>query len=124
MAEADSVAEAAELLRSCETEEARASAAVRTFDQLRDEREASIADRNRRMAELGVTGEVSDPPGAVERVRREVAALVEKLKAVETAGERLGLTLAQAGEQARRGEVQRQADELRHQVAVIEEDSV
>lgn len=119
--EADGVTEAAELLARCETEEASAAAAVRAIDHAGDEREASLHDRNRRVADLGVADDVSDPREAVERVRQQVLAVVERLKASETAGERLGLMLAQAGEQARRVEIQRQVDELRQQVAMMQQ---
>ena len=115
----DEVQQAARYLEHCEREEAMALAAVREVERAEEDARGWIQERGRRLAELDIV-DGDEAVAEVERVVERLSGLTRELAEVEGGGEQLGLTLARAGEEARRVEVQRQIESLEQQSSAMQ----
>ncbi len=98
-----------------------AAAALRAAQQANMTHRSWLADRNRRLKELGV--ELSAAVPVTESLGNAVDHLAEWTRDLEMhqqEGELLGLSLARAGEHARRVEVEREIDLLQKQATELE----
>lgn len=112
------VSEAAAEVTRCEAEEARIQGVLGSAERSVEGIHTRIQERERKLGELGIEGDVE----SVVRAQEELSRLIERLRNHEAAGESLGLVLAQAGEQARRAELENQVEDVRRQVEELQQE--
>jgi DNA repair exonuclease SbcCD ATPase subunit len=112
---ADDVSKLAATVETCERTETQANGALQRAEQAVRDYKMFVAERDRRLQELGLVMNDS----AFEALQELIKNSSEEITAITTAldvGERLSLMIAQTTEQARKAELERELNALKKQV--------